>query len=437
MDVFEKLAPMLNEEWGNEIKYNEQHNGRLRIHVSAPPGIQPGSRIHQVRTKVMVAGSSRGDDLTPLPLSLWIDANSYDVTKWKVDKLWYLNQGPYTTAEELLSAYNDRANTDFKTWKLPLALRALNQSTSWVYANSRRANPATKEDNQWGMGLTDKAGPTVYMPHGPRFTYYKDTGYLEWLGWRFSPGCSFNRGPFGFDIQFRGERIIYEASLQDVAVVYSANDPVTANVMFLDAQYGMGAVPNVIDGVDCPPDATYLPFSYYKEGGHGVEPGVKTIHRAFCVFEWDTGTPLWRRRDLDQWAGGQREVKLMMRTAFTVGNYDYVITMALSLDGGFEILSDTTGYLQSYWFDKNGELHTVQDDGTKRGKKVGSRGSITGDDSEPRGEDPFANRVHDYTHAALHDHSVSVKLDVDLNGTDNSLRLTEFNASTPKDFMNR
>jgi diamine oxidase len=421
--AFEKLRPMLDEEWGKEIVYNRDNHARLRVHISAPPDVAVGHRVYQVRTKTWVAGTARGDDLTPLPLDMYIEGNGNDPTKWSVVAYWYINQGPFATAEELMEAYF--AGT-IKTWRLPDPLREYRANTDWVYAG-RRDEPYPAP----GMDKKDTPGPTTYMPAGHRFTYDTDTGYLTWLGWRLVPGATWNRGPYAYDATFRGHRVIYEAALQEVAVVYSANNPVTANVMFLDAQYGLGGVPNVIDGVDCPSNAAYLPFSYWRAGGHGDRYERVTMQRAFCVFEWDTGTPLWRRRDLDAWAGGQREVKLVVRTAFTVGNYDYVISIELGLDGAFRLLSDTTGYLQTYFFDETSKLHVVQ----PAAQGVGSQGSITGDDSVPQGEDPFANRVQDYTNAALHDHTVSIKLDVDIIDESNAFRKTTFGAGEPKEIM--
>jgi primary-amine oxidase len=89
---------------------------------------------------------------------------------------------------------------------------------------------------------------------------------------------------------FKGERIAYEVSMNDISLIYSANDPVGGNVNFLDATFGNGEYRELMRGVDCPDYATYLTNFWWAAPG-----GAQTAMRSTCVFESTTGGTLWRR----------------------------------------------------------------------------------------------------------------------------------------------
>jgi hypothetical protein len=53
-----------------------------------------------------------------------------------------------------------------------------------------------------------------------------------------STGYNFRAGPNFKNIMFKDERIAYEVSMNDISLIYAANDPVGGNVNFMDATFG-------------------------------------------------------------------------------------------------------------------------------------------------------------------------------------------------------
>lgn len=60
------------------------------------------------------------------------------------------------------------------------------------------------------------------------------TSLLSFAGYNFRAGPNFK------NIMFKDERIAYEISMNDIVLMYAANDPVAGNVNFMDATFGNG-----------------------------------------------------------------------------------------------------------------------------------------------------------------------------------------------------
>jgi hypothetical protein len=62
-----------------------------------------------------------------------------------------------------------------------------------------------------------------------------DTDCRHWIltaFFFFFTGYNFRAGPNFKNIMFKGERIAYEVSMNDISLIYSANDPVGGNVSY-------------------------------------------------------------------------------------------------------------------------------------------------------------------------------------------------------------
>ena len=57
---------------------------------------------------------------------------------------------------------------------------------------------------------------------------------------------------------FKGERIAYEVALNEIGLLYTANDPIGGNVNFLDSNFGNGEYRELMKGVDCPGELNSL-----------------------------------------------------------------------------------------------------------------------------------------------------------------------------------
>lgn len=97
--------------------------------------------------------------------------------------------------------------------------------------------PLQRED-QPDRAFMEKPGPKLYMPEGPRYRVSGRT--VHWMDWSFHAGYNFRAGPVFKNFMFKGERIAYEVTLNEIGLIYSANDPIGANVNFLDSNFGNG-----------------------------------------------------------------------------------------------------------------------------------------------------------------------------------------------------
>jgi len=118
-----------------------------------------------------------------------------------------------------------------------------------------------------------------------------------------------------------------------------------------------------------------------------------------CLFERDAGSPLWRHAETVNGAyAGRPATELVLRTIAAIGNYDYIFDWVLTEAGAIRIDVGATGIVQV--------------------KGVAARSMA----------DPSANA--DTAHGTLvapnlvavnHDHFLSFRLDVDVDGTGNTL----------------
>jgi primary-amine oxidase len=145
-------------------------------------------------------------------------------------------------------------------------------------------------------------------------------------------------------------------------------------------------------GTDCPGNAVWLDLVMANERGLPQRQSDTG-----CIFERAAGDILWRHREeglLDSRASRD----LVVRWIATLGNYDYVFDWVFQQDGSIRGLVGATGVAEV----KGVKSATVADD------KDGSDGA-------------YGHFVAEHTVAVNHDHFFSYRLDVDVDGTSNSL----------------
>ncbi|KAL5004820.1 hypothetical protein ScPMuIL_018276 [Solemya velum] len=228
--------------------------------------------------------------------------------------------------------------------------------------------------------------PRQVEPDGKRYSI--QGRHVSYMDWQFHFKMSVQFGPQLFDIKFRGERIVYELSLQEISVFYSGNTPILKFGNFLDSIGLIGASSNsLVPGSDCPETATLVDFSYLHEDSEDV----KTNKNAFCIFELDTGVPLRRHhsywRFLGQMYEGVSDVALTLRTIASIANYDYVFDFVFHQNGAMGVKVSPTGYIASLPY--------------------------TSLDSQ------YGFRLHDVIAGPIHHHMFHFKADLDIKGTDN------------------
>lgn len=373
------MATITSESFASKI-----HGAGLNNHEPAPPGLIGSHRTTQILLNFDVEGAWRGKDLNLVPMSFTINNTDGDPSQWTAYDFWYNYQGPFTR-DELISAYQSGA---LEKIVIPDSHYEEIQTSSFP---QRRSSEPYRAHAQ-------VPGPASYMPQGARYEVQGRT--VTWMDWEFHAGYTFRAGPDFHNIKFKGHRIAYQVALNEVGLIYSANDPVAGNVFFLDSTFGNGEYRELMRGVDCPEHATYLTNYWWAAPG-----GAQTALRSTCVFETWTGAPLWRRGG--SFVSGLKNEELHVRFAMPNGNYDYVLTYIFRLDGSMRVDVSSTGYIQTHFFP------------TARGER-----------------DSMAYRVHTYTGSSLHDHTYGFKVDLDVGSQTNSFKTIEYKMASTLDALN-
>eukprot|EP01023_Acetabularia_acetabulum_P004614 TRINITY_DN1195_c0_g1_i3.p1 TRINITY_DN1195_c0_g1~~TRINITY_DN1195_c0_g1_i3.p1 ORF type:complete len:860 (+),score=136.35 TRINITY_DN1195_c0_g1_i3:914-3493(+) len=353
-------------------------------------------------------------NLFPVPITFSLDTTHPDPKTWFVFDFVYCHQGPFDTKEELLEKFNSgelhrcEAATEWGTLRT-------DEDSGDELDNETSTDSDEVYDFRWADIFEDsiyslygqdppdgQLQPRTFMPQGPRFQILGNddpTGRrLKWLNWEAHFLVNNRAGITFFDITFKGERIIYELSLQEQFVTYAGFGGM-GQLQYFDSYFGLGTSTTPLQrGVDCPEHAVFL--SSVKSGQFST--GFIATDD-ICIFEQDLQTPLWRHYVPS--AGrvfGNRDSQLIVRVILTLENYDYAYSIAFRRDGSVHVKVEMNGYCSSSFFDPQGK--TWRDGG-------------------------MGTRIHKFPFANLHDHLAAWKVDIDVKGSSNSfLRYKEKSA---------
>ncbi|KAG4431873.1 hypothetical protein IFR05_012650 [Cadophora sp. M221] len=193
--------------------------------------------------------------------------------------------------------------------------------------------------------LENRFAPTSLELDGKRYKVDNENRYVEYLGWQFYTRFTRDVGISFFDIRFKGERVIYELSLQDAIAQYSGNNPFQAGTAYSDRFYGIGQLMGrVIPGYDCPYHATY-----WNSTVNGAESS-STNTNSICIFEKDIGYPITRHTASGVYQQATKGSALVVRVISTVGNYDYLWDYTFYVDGSIGIDAHASGYIQANYY---------------------------------------------------------------------------------------
>lgn len=329
-----------------------------------------------------------------LPLSGTVRSPGTNTSEWFVYDFHYLNQGPFENATSLIDAYNSGS---IRKTSLPKGFR----DTIWDRVFPKRDTSKPLREN------ADKHGPRTYYPAGPRYTV--EGTHVKWMGWSFDISGSQIRGPSLFDVKFRGERILYELAVNDIALNYAMDSHAQNNIIYADATYGImgGMTPTTImKGVDCPEHGTVLNTAYWWHLSQTAE-----IMSSICIFEADGEESLWRHAGLS-FEAGLRNRYLVVRVPVVIGNYDYTFEFDFFLDGKIYTYAKASGYIQaSYWDEYNPQW-------------------------PDKTRDPFGYRIADVMTGPIHDHMFGFKVDMDIINSNNSFQIVKWKAGPPLEAIN-
>lgn len=253
--------------------------------------------------------------------------------------------------------------------------------------------PLPSERAEWNAPA--HAGPPtelkalqIIQPDGP--TFQVDGNEITWANWKFRFGFDTREGMTLHQISFRDgdvERpIIYRASIAEMVVPYADPSPVRFWQNYFDqGEYLFGQWANSLElGCDCLGDITYFDVAFADDNG---DP--KEVKKAICLHEEDYGV-LWKHSDM--YNGQQhteRSRRLVISYFLTAANYDYGFYWYLYLDGTIELEAKATGIVFA---------------------------------SAERGPDGYATAtVAPGLGAPYHQHMFSVRLDMTVDGTTNTV----------------
>lgn len=236
---------------------------------------------------------------------------------------------------------------------------------------------------------------TMVQPDGPSYTL--NGQQVSWQNWKFQFRVDPRRGVVVSQVRYadggRDRSIMYQGSLSELFVPYmDANAPWNYQGFFdLGTYTGIfgGIASSLERGVECPEYATY--FDAWVVTPSGM-PRMR--QRAACLFERNAGDVAWRHgRERGNSIEARPKTDLVLRMFMTAGNYDYLFDWVFQQDGTIKMDASATGM-----------------DATKT-----ASGTAV---DEQYGRLIAPGRV-----GLNHSHFFSFRIDLDVDGTSNSLHV--------------
>ena len=233
---------------------------------------------------------------------------------------------------------------------------------------------------------------TVSQPEGVGFTL--DGRLLSWQNWQLRVGFNQREGlilhQVGFHDAGRLRPIAHRLSFAEMIVPYRDPSPDHYRRTAFDiGEWGLGFMTTSLElGCDCLGEITYLDAVVHDSHG---EP--HTITNAICIHEEDSGV-LWKHVDHAAGAAVRRSRRLVISFHVTVANYEYLVYWRFYQDGNIECEVRATGLMVTSHFAEGGQP-------------------------------PYGTLVDQRTYAPFHQHFIVARLDLDVDGPDNTVYVTE------------
>jgi primary-amine oxidase len=249
------------------------------------------------------------------------------------------------------------------------------------------------------MRLREVAPLTVTQPEGAGFSL--DGTLLRWQGWQLRVGFNHREGlvlhQVGYHDGGRLRPVAHRLSFAEMVVPYRDPSPDHYRRTAFDiGEWGLGFMTTSLTlGCDCLGEISYLDATVHDSAG---EPLV--IPNAICVHEEDSGV-LWKHVDERAGAEVRRARRLVVSFHVTVANYEYLVYWRFYQDGAIECEVRATGVMVT--------SHTAA-----------------------AGRRPANGTVVDQgLYAPFHQHFIVARLDLDIDGTGNTVYATESRPAAP------
>ncbi len=231
----------------------------------------------------------------------------------------------------------------------------------------------------------------IVQPEGPSFTL--EGNKLEWQNWSLRVGFNYREGMTLHAVTYndngRVRSIANRMSFAEMAVPYrDTSTDHYRRTAFDIGEWGIGFMTTSLTlGCDCLGEIRYLDAVLHDS--HGVP---FTIENAICIHEEDNAV-LWKHVDHDG-SEVRRMRRLTVSTHVTVANYEYLVYWRFYQDGNIECEVRATGIMVVSHFPEGGEH-------------------------------PSGTLVDTRTYAPFHQHFLVARLDLDIDGTENTVYATE------------
>lgn len=245
---------------------------------------------------------------------------------------------------------------------------------------------------------SDRRALEIVQPDGPSFTL--DGNELRWQNWRMRLGFTYREGlvlhRIGYtdgvdaDGEPRVRSVAHRMSFAEMVVPYRDPTPDHVRRTAYDiGEWGLGFMTTPLQlGCDCLGEVRYVDAVLHDSAG---EP--HTITNAICVHEEDNAV-LWKHVDGRAGAAVRRMRRLVVSAHVTVANYEYLVYWRFYEDASIECEVRATGIMVTTPFDG---------------------------DTAP----PYGTVVDTQTYAPIHQHFIVARLDMEVDGADNTVVMSE------------
>jgi primary-amine oxidase len=236
------------------------------------------------------------------------------------------------------------------------------------------------------------------QPMGPG--YRMEKGEVQWQNWRFRFRLDQRVGPVVNLVRYvdkgRARSVMYEGHVSELFVPYMDTTIGWNNRAFIDAGQFFAAggfLKAMRPGLDCPAHADW--FDMVTAGENGAP---KLASNMACLFERNPEGPAWRHAEGGE-VFGRPTRQLVLRASAAIGNYDYILDWRFDPDGTIEVAVGATGVIET--------------------KATAQKNAAHGGHAGPEmGQFVDANTI-----GVNHDHYFSYRLDLDVDGPQNSFMI--------------
>ncbi|MGH7563874.1 MAG: hypothetical protein ACREK5_05580 [Gemmatimonadota bacterium] len=273
--------------------------------------------------------------------------------------------------------------------------------------------PRASPDHGLGMVDPTREVPSpilVQQPTGPGFIL--DGHEVSWQNWKFHFRIDPRSGLVVSRVRYADgdeERtVLYQGSLSEIFVPYMDPSDGWYFITYFDVgEINWGLASSLERGSDCPELASFFDAVYVNDFGI-----PRRQARAACLFEREAGDIAWRHDSARELIESRARRDLVLRMIATLGNYDYLVDWVFQQDGSIRIVGGATGVVA---VKSVGSPTAVAS--TTPARAAGSGPGAP----EAVAADAYGRFVAENTVALNHDHFLSFRLDLDVDGTENSL----------------